>query len=63
MKSTPLGYAFAIIAFTIFSVQAAVSKHLGMNYPPVLLAMFFALVSNPIIRLLQRIRLRQPDNK
>ncbi len=40
MKSTPLGYAFAIIAFTIFSVQDAVSKHLGMAYPPVLVAMF-----------------------
>lgn len=40
MKSTPLGYAFAIIAFTIFSVQDAVSKHLGMYYPPVLVAMF-----------------------
>lgn len=40
MKSTPLGYAFAIIAFTIFSVQDAVSKHLGMHYPPVLVAMF-----------------------
>ncbi|NML72497.1 DMT family transporter [Rhizobium sp. S-51] len=40
MKSTPLGYAFAILAFIIFSVQDAVSKHLGMAYPPVLVAMF-----------------------
>lgn len=39
MKSTPLGYVFALLAFAIFSVQDGVSKHLGMAYPPVLVAM------------------------
>ena len=39
MKSNPLGYVFALLAFTIFSVQDAVSKHLGMAYPPVFVGM------------------------
>lgn len=39
MKSNPLGYVFALLAFTIFSVQDAVSKHLGMSYPPVFVGM------------------------
>jgi len=39
MKSTPLGYVFALLAFAIFSVQDGVSKHLGTAYPPVLVAM------------------------
>ena len=39
MKSTPLGYLFALLAFAIFSLQDGVSKHLGSAYPPVLVAM------------------------
>lgn len=39
MKSNPLGYVFALLAFTIFSVQDAVSKHLGMAYPPIFVGM------------------------
>lgn len=39
MKSTALGYVFALFAFTIFSMQDAVSKHLGLSYPAVMVAM------------------------
>lgn len=39
MKSHPLGYVFALLAFTIFSVQDAVSKHLGLSYPAVFVGM------------------------
>lgn len=39
MKSQPLGYVFALLAFTIFSVQDTVSKHLGLTYPAVFVGM------------------------
>ncbi|MDQ0456198.1 DMT family transporter [Rhizobium paknamense] len=38
MKSTPLGYLFAIIAYTVFSCQDGISKHLGDSYSPVVVA-------------------------
>lgn len=34
-----LGYAFALAAITIFSLQDGISKHLGQLYPPVLVTM------------------------
>ncbi|MBP1849028.1 DMT family transporter [Rhizobium halophytocola] len=40
MKSTPLGYLFAFIAYTTFSMQDAISKHLGDSYSPFVVAFF-----------------------
>ncbi len=39
MDSKRLGYAFTLSAILIFSLQDAISKHLGSAYPPVLIAM------------------------
>lgn len=39
MKSTAIGYAFALLAFVVFSAQDGVSKHLGAAYPAVVVAM------------------------
>jgi drug/metabolite transporter (DMT)-like permease len=39
MKSKAHGYLFALAATTIFSVQDAVSKHLGDHYPPIFVTM------------------------
>jgi drug/metabolite transporter (DMT)-like permease len=38
MKSTPLGYLFAFIAFTVFAIQDGISKHLGDSYSPIVVA-------------------------
>ncbi|HBF29149.1 DMT family transporter [Rhizobium sp.] len=38
MKSTPLGYLFAFLAYAVFSVQDGISKHLGDSYSPVVVA-------------------------
>ena len=40
MKSTPLGYLFAFIAYTTFSFQDAISKHLGDSYSPFVVAFY-----------------------
>ena len=39
MKSKVHGYLFALAATTIFSLQDAVSKHLGDHYPPIFVTM------------------------
>lgn len=39
MKSTPLGYAFTFLAFSVFALQDGISKHLGGTYSPVQVAM------------------------
>ena len=39
MKSKAYGYLFALAATTIFSLQDAVSKHLGEHYPPIFITM------------------------
>ncbi|CAH0341879.1 DMT family transporter [Rhizobium sp. CECT 9324] len=39
MKSTPLGYTFAFLAFSVFAIQDGISKHLGGSYSPVQVAM------------------------
>src|SRR4030095_3502389 len=39
MKSKAHGYLFALAATTIFSLQDAVSKHLGDHYPPIFVTM------------------------
>ncbi|BCH55510.1 hypothetical protein RvVAR031_31200 [Agrobacterium vitis] len=38
MKSTSLGYVFAFAAYTVFSMQDGISKHLGDSYSPVVVA-------------------------
>lgn len=39
MKSTPLGYSFTFLAFSVFAIQDGLSKHLGGDYSPVQVAM------------------------
>ena len=43
------GYLFALLAITIFSLQDAISRHLGATYPPILITMIrflaFAVVA------------------
>ena len=39
MKSTPLGYLFTFLAFSVFAVQDGLSKHLGETHSPVQVAM------------------------
>ncbi|QLF68349.1 DMT family transporter [Peteryoungia desertarenae] len=39
MKSTPLGYSFTFLAFSVFAIQDGLSKHLGHDYSPVQVAM------------------------
>ncbi|WP_411033736.1 DMT family transporter [Shinella sp. BYT-45] len=39
MDSKRLGYVFTLLAILIFSLQDAISKHLGSAYPPVFIAM------------------------
>ena len=39
MKSTPLGYTFTFLAFSVFAIQDGISKHLGVSYSPVQVAM------------------------
>jgi drug/metabolite transporter (DMT)-like permease len=39
MDTKRLGYVFTLLAILIFSLQDAVSKHLGSAYPPVFIAM------------------------
>lgn len=39
MKSKTHGYIFTLLAITIFSLQDAISKHLGGVYPPVFVTM------------------------
>jgi drug/metabolite transporter (DMT)-like permease len=39
MKSTPLGYSFTFLAFSVFAIQDGLSKHLGLHYSPVQVAM------------------------
>lgn len=39
MDTKRLGYAFTLLAIVIFSLQDAISKHLGSAYPPVFIAM------------------------
>ena len=39
MDSKRTGYAFTLLAIVIFSLQDAISKHLGSAYPPVFIAM------------------------
>lgn len=39
MTSKRTGYIFVLLAITIFSIQDALSKHLGSLYPPVLITM------------------------
>ena len=39
MDSKRLGYVFTLLAIVIFSLQDAISKHLGSAYPPVFIAM------------------------
>lgn len=39
MDSKRLGYTFTLLAIVIFSLQDAISKHLGSVYPPVFIAM------------------------
>ncbi len=35
MKSTPLGYLFTFLAFSVFAIQDGLSKHLGETHSPV----------------------------
>jgi hypothetical protein len=39
MTSKRTGYIFVLLAISIFSIQDALSKHLGGLYPPVLITM------------------------
>lgn len=39
MDTKRLGYVFTLLALLIFSLQDAISKHLGSAYPPVFIAM------------------------
>lgn len=39
MDTKRLGYVFTLLAILIFSLQDAISKHLGSAYPPVFIAM------------------------
>ncbi|KPF57259.1 DMT family transporter, partial [Rhizobium sp. AAP116] len=39
MKSTPLGYLFTFLAFSVFAIQDGLSKHLGETHSPVQVAM------------------------
>ncbi|SIQ23900.1 Permease of the drug/metabolite transporter (DMT) superfamily [Rhizobium sp. RU33A] len=39
MKSTPLGYLFTFLAFSVFAMQDGLSKHLGESHSPVQVAM------------------------
>ncbi|WP_337266858.1 DMT family transporter [Oryzifoliimicrobium ureilyticus] len=39
MSSKTQGYLFVLLAITIFSVQDAISKHLGSAYPPIFITM------------------------
>ncbi|GMB81101.1 DMT family transporter [Shinella zoogloeoides] len=39
MDTKRLGYAFTLLAIVIFSLQDAISKHLGSAYPPAFIAM------------------------
>lgn len=39
MTSKTQGYVFVLLAITIFSIQDAISKHLGTAYPPVFVTM------------------------
>jgi drug/metabolite transporter (DMT)-like permease len=51
MDSKRLGYAFTLLAIVIFSLQDAISKHLGSAYPPVFIAMlrFWAFAAFAIV--------------
>lgn len=51
MDSRRLGYAFTLLAIAIFSLQDAISRHLGGLYPPVFVAMirFWAFAGFVII--------------
>ncbi|WP_421693530.1 DMT family transporter [Aestuariivirga sp.] len=52
-----LGYAFALAAITIFSLQDGISKHLGQLYPPVFVTMirYWAFAGFALV-LAQRVR-------
>ena len=39
MSTRIRGYLFALLAITIFSLQDAISKHLGASYPPIFITM------------------------
>lgn len=39
MKSTPLGYSFTFLAFSVFAIQDGLSKHLGLTHSPIQVAM------------------------
>ncbi|EKF58900.1 hypothetical protein QWE_15077 [Agrobacterium albertimagni AOL15] len=39
MKSTPLGYLFTFLAFSVFAIQDGLSKHLGETHSPLQVAM------------------------
>ncbi len=51
MDSKRLGYVFTLLAISIFSLQDAISKHLGSVYPPVFIAMmrFWAFAAFAIV--------------
>ena len=39
MSTKTRGYIFAFLAIVIFSLQDAISKHLGSTYPPIFITM------------------------
>ena len=51
MKSTPLGYLFTFLAFSVFAIQDGLSKHLGESHSPVQVAMvrYWAFVAFALI--------------
>ncbi|MBU2328184.1 MAG: DMT family transporter [Alphaproteobacteria bacterium] len=51
MKSTPLGYLFTFLAFSVFATQDGLSKHLGETHSPVQVAMvrYWAFVAFAVV--------------
>lgn len=51
MKSTPLGYLFTFLAFSVFAIQDGLSKHLGETHSPVQVAMvrYWAFVAFALV--------------
>ncbi|KQZ48656.1 hypothetical protein ASD54_17520 [Rhizobium sp. Root149] len=55
MKSTPLGYSFTFLAFSVFAIQDGLSKHLGLTHSPIQVAMvrYWAFVAFAIVIAMQ----------
>lgn len=55
MKSTPTGYIFTFIAFSVFAIQDGLSKQLGMTHSPIQIAMvrYWAFVAFAIMIAMQ----------